>query len=410
MNSSTAVKVEPEIVQTRFLQKLLGPAESIAAYSSCPLCSSHDFVPLVKVGVRGGESVLERSLCLDCYHVAFSLMPSQDWFFRHYREEFETATPPPSSPPIVNFGFVSDLLMPYLNPDAKILDVGCGYGSGLQHFKKMGFQNLFGLELSDRRVEVARRSGLRVAHCGAEEMLDDPVITAGAPFDAVFSWHTFEHVYDPRRSLVNVVEVLRPGGVLFIGVPNLDAEHLIQMAHYTPHIHSYSLRSLATLLGSLGLDVVYADESLRIMAVKRTNGVGGGVPQAELEGRFRGDVKTRVKNKFIRDFGLRQTPVLSRTRAVVQFSDYRGNREVLEPSFGIVCPIGERGRRLRLLLEANSKASADRWPKRVHSALDRRLASHGPLLFGDIAIAERAQPLPVADIVYQQDEARVWIK
>jgi len=39
-------------------------------------------------------------------------------------------------------------------------------------------------------------------------------------FDAVTMWHVLEHVHDPRTVLSEVSRILKPNGILLVGVPN----------------------------------------------------------------------------------------------------------------------------------------------------------------------------------------------
>jgi len=51
----------------------------------------------------------------------------------------------------------------------------------------------------------------------------DELIAEGVSYDAVVLWHVAEHVHDPATTLRNVATLLRPGGVLMIGVPNFGS-------------------------------------------------------------------------------------------------------------------------------------------------------------------------------------------
>ena len=373
------VGLSPVWVNTRFAKEALPPARTEAGPERCPVCGGADRSPFVRLRA-GTDIALERSFCEDCGHVAFTRLPSQDWFTDFYRRSFETAATAPKAPPPIDYGAISDLLVPLLGrPDAKILDLGCGYGSAMDHFRQLGHANLVGLEISDRRADVSETLGVPVARTTAEAMLDDPVIRAQAPFDAVYSWHTFEHVVDPLASIRNAASVLEPGGALFICVPNAEAEHLIQMAHYVPHIHSYTEDSLARLMHEAGLDVVHVDDSLRVIGVKREP--GSKPTPAE-------PPSVRLRRKFLRDFDLRDPSLHGEHDALVRWSDYRGSREVLEASYGSVTPLDR--------LDPASRIREAVAARRV-SPVRRRF---GPALRGRATVGQDGDPM-LLEVTYR---------
>ncbi len=99
----------------------------------------------------------------------------------------------------------------------RVLDVGCGRGLLLEAFRRRGWQPQ-GTELSDQAARYAREvAGIPVETGRLEEI--------GFPenyFDAVTMWHVLEHVHDPRVLLAEVSRILKPGGVLLVGVPNFS--------------------------------------------------------------------------------------------------------------------------------------------------------------------------------------------
>jgi 2-polyprenyl-3-methyl-5-hydroxy-6-metoxy-1,4-benzoquinol methylase len=382
------VELRPERVRTRFAEFAMTPADSEPAGAGCVVCGARDPLVFTSVGAAGAPA-LERALCESCGHIAFSRRPSAPWFERFYRSSFETGAAEPAAPPPIDYSAISDLLTP-LVPDrsAKILDVGCGYGSALAHFAGLGYDNLAGVELSDRRVRVARRLGVPIFQSTAEEMDAVGELAAAGPFDAAFTWHVFEHVVDPVRSLRNIAALLKPNGVLFVCIPNAEAEHLLQMAHYAPHIHSWSPHSLATALHLAGLDVIHADDSLRMLARKRD----GGPPAAPSE-----PFAERLRRKFIRDFGLRTARPDG--RVLVRWSDYRGSREILEASYGEVAPVTRAAQLRDAAIAAASRS--DR--------LVARLGLRPTEMVADARVALDA-PAPLLRVVYGPGPARAWVK
>ena len=99
----------------------------------------------------------------------------------------------------------------------RLLDVGCGIGTELEVARDRGWQTK-GIELSPALLKVARASGLDVRAV--------PLADAGFPaasFDCVTVNHALERIPRVRPLLTTVRRVLRPDGLLFISVPNLDA-------------------------------------------------------------------------------------------------------------------------------------------------------------------------------------------
>jgi SAM-dependent methyltransferase len=138
----------------------------------------------------------------------------------------------------------------------RVLDVGCGRGLLLRAFRDRGWQ-VDGTELSEPAAAFAR------------EVLKIPVKLAPAvalpwpdgTFDAVSIWHVLEHVPDPNTALREAARVLRPGGVLFAGVPNFGSPE----ARWTKdkwfhldvprHLTHFTRESLCAALVSAGFDV-----------------------------------------------------------------------------------------------------------------------------------------------------------
>ncbi len=122
-----------------------------------------------------------------------------------------------------------------------VLEVGCGHGWMLAALRKRGW-NVVGLERTDESARHAREVlGLDV-HVG-----DVDVLGAEGQFDLIIMNQVLEHLADPMRRLQASARLLRPGGWLIVGVPNLDSwqfrysqEHWVQLdiprhlGHFTP--------------------------------------------------------------------------------------------------------------------------------------------------------------------------------
>jgi SAM-dependent methyltransferase len=99
-----------------------------------------------------------------------------------------------------------------------VLDVGCGRGFLLDAFRRRGWE-VQGTELDERSAAHAR-DVLRIpVEIGPVERWPWP----DGSFDAVTIWHVLEHLADPVAMLERLRSLLRPGGVLMVGVPDFGS-------------------------------------------------------------------------------------------------------------------------------------------------------------------------------------------
>jgi 2-polyprenyl-3-methyl-5-hydroxy-6-metoxy-1,4-benzoquinol methylase len=143
----------------------------------------------------------------------------------------------------------------------RLLDVGCGGGFLLDHFRAHGWQ-VSGIEPSPVAVEFAReRFGIDV-FCG--ELLDYAAMDeADGGFDAIHCAQVLEHVLDPEACVARITDLLAPGGVAFIEVPNdfspfqqLAREQLDLSAWWVApdhHLNYFDFESLSAMLRRHGL-------------------------------------------------------------------------------------------------------------------------------------------------------------
>jgi 2-polyprenyl-3-methyl-5-hydroxy-6-metoxy-1,4-benzoquinol methylase len=96
-----------------------------------------------------------------------------------------------------------------------LLDVGTGIGQFLHHAQPY-FSEVAGTEISESAVRMAQeRYGLEIQQGRIEELL-----IPDASFDNVTLFHVLEHVPDPARLMRRCHQLLRPGGMAVIAVPN----------------------------------------------------------------------------------------------------------------------------------------------------------------------------------------------
>ena len=125
------------------------------------------------------------------------------------------------------------LLDEAIAPDARVLDVGCGTGQ-LCLFLATGDRLVVGADVTRASLalaaEAAQRFGLRGVRF-VETDLREPGLRAGA-FDVVTCSGVLHHTPNPEASFRAVARLVRPGGLVVVGVYNAYARlpHRIRRA------------------------------------------------------------------------------------------------------------------------------------------------------------------------------------
>jgi trans-aconitate methyltransferase len=146
--------------------------------------------------------------------------------------------------------------MPSRSDGPVCLDIGCGDGADLSTLRdKFPSAILYGLDIEGRSSDTLTRLGVRVSSVNLEfqrlEMSDGSV-------DVVIANQVFEHLKNWVFALSEVARVLRKGGSLIVGVPNLASMHnrIGLIAGRQPscielcgmHVRGFTLQGLTSVL------------------------------------------------------------------------------------------------------------------------------------------------------------------
>ena len=115
----------------------------------------------------------------------------------------------------------------------RILEIGCGSGAFMTLAREEAGLFIEGLEQNAEAISEATRCGLRVRKATVEDVAKQ----SPSMYDAVCSFQVFEHVAKPKEFLDACCTLLRPGGLLVLGVPNQDSyvRHMINPLDMPPH-------------------------------------------------------------------------------------------------------------------------------------------------------------------------------
>lgn len=106
--------------------------------------------------------------------------------------------------------------------DIPILDAGCGTGGLMLFLRQKGYTRVKGFDLSPHAVEICRGRGLDVEQCDLRNMAARYPRTSA---NIIISNDTLCSLNGEERSsfMGQCFEVLRPGGLLFLNLPALEA-------------------------------------------------------------------------------------------------------------------------------------------------------------------------------------------
>jgi 2-polyprenyl-3-methyl-5-hydroxy-6-metoxy-1,4-benzoquinol methylase len=133
--------------------------------------------------------------------------------------------------------------------NGKLLDIGCGIGLLLDVARSKGY-SVEGVEISEFAANFAKEKlGLEVKNCSLEE-----ANYADNLFDIIVINHVMEHLENPKAVLEEINRILKPDGLLVIGVPNFGSyfSYIKRTKWYSlqpgSHIWHFNTQSMETFL------------------------------------------------------------------------------------------------------------------------------------------------------------------
>jgi SAM-dependent methyltransferase len=145
---------------------------------------------------------------------------------------------------------------------AEVVDIGCGDGRLLDILKLCcppGWR-LYGVDWSEDAIRAIRSKGYdgRSGDIGRLDLTD-----WSGKFDLVVMHQLIEHVRDPLETLKKISLILKPGGVLSIETPDIDAwdfrllrKRYWSVYHIPRHFYIFNKRNFSRLAQEAGYEVI----------------------------------------------------------------------------------------------------------------------------------------------------------
>jgi 2-polyprenyl-3-methyl-5-hydroxy-6-metoxy-1,4-benzoquinol methylase len=239
----------------------------------CPSCGSADHDPLFLS--QDGYPYVRCNACAMWYVQRY--LPNEVWA-RYQREEADVAalhdrqfalsvTEERQAAEQLRFGGYFEAIRPFC-PQARLdvlsyLDVGCYTGNSLRVASSRGMR-AYGIDGSRRVVEYVRRERTDLSIYSSLSELRRAA--AGPRFDLVSFWEALEHEPEPLAVLRECRDLLRPGGLLALTVPNAHSTLPLVLRDYCfycfggmdlqGHINLFSPDTLASTLQAAGFEML----------------------------------------------------------------------------------------------------------------------------------------------------------
>jgi SAM-dependent methyltransferase len=224
----------------------------------CPVCGQEG----AREWLRGPDRLHGRQekytlvRCTACSLVWLSNPPEPSEMHLHYTEAYDKLISASGQNSPHRWRARQAALTPHKQSGA-ILDLGCSSGSFLGSLRGEGWK-LHGIEMSKECAKIAEaKSGAQVF---VGDILEAPFRRES--FDVITCFDVLEHLYEPRRVMAKVGEWLKPSGIFYVLVPNVDSAEARVFGTYwhglelPRHLFHYSPASLKFLAESAGLHEV----------------------------------------------------------------------------------------------------------------------------------------------------------
>jgi SAM-dependent methyltransferase len=255
----------------------------------CAACGSPALTLRMRVAGEAGEEGLIPTTkefgtaladiveCAACGHMQLDRFPTDEELDAAYAVAESDAYVEEEAGQRHSFAAVLERIERYAPRREAILDVGCWVGFLLAEARDRGWTEAVGVEPSTFASDYAReRLGLDVR---TEELF-----TADLPtnhFDVVVMGDVLEHLTRANAALDRVAELLRPGGLIALELPDAGSRvaRLLGPRWWSvipTHVHYFTRQSAATILRRHGYEPLYVATDPKSFTVRYYLDKGGG--------------------------------------------------------------------------------------------------------------------------------------
>jgi ubiquinone/menaquinone biosynthesis C-methylase UbiE len=117
-------------------------------------------------------------------------------------------------------------MYPYISPDSRVLDIGCGPGQEMERMSNLVPKGeVVGIDLSSNMVKIAHKSisSKSITNCAFFQAdVDNLPRIFNNKFDVAYSCLAHHHYPTPLKATKSILRCLRPGGIYFVIDPGTE--------------------------------------------------------------------------------------------------------------------------------------------------------------------------------------------
>lgn len=226
---------------------------------ACPVCGGTDVDFML---ARFGQDIMRCRVCTHRYSTPRVTFDTAVSLYRDDKTASDIYTQPMQVEiDEIKYQYGLDLVEKLGPPGRdKIMDVGCGSGVYLRVAEANGWGQCVGVDINERYADVyAESPGVQFINSSFEDL---DVARIGKDYDVIAMWSVLEHIYNVHDILDKLHAILKPGGLLFILVPNVESLATRLMRERSPtfswkHLAHFSPKSLTHLIEAHGFDKIF---------------------------------------------------------------------------------------------------------------------------------------------------------
>lgn len=158
-----------------------------------------------------------------------------------------------------------DRVKAHLDPDARVLEIGCGTGSTALHLAG-NVREIVATDISPGMIDIARRKASEARTENATFAAEDTLSNGrpDAPFDVVMGFNVFHLLREPGWGLASAMKLVRPGGLFISKTPCLKGANLLypimiplmRLIGKAPYVAFFTVEQLEAMITDAGGEIL----------------------------------------------------------------------------------------------------------------------------------------------------------